>query len=103
MAIAQYDPRHYVDRHPEPHEILWLIEIGDATRLYDRTRKMPLYALHRVREVWLVDLVERKLVVGRSPTDLGYADFRELRHGEIVPEALPDVVFGVEELLGPSH
>jgi len=102
-VIARYDAGFYSDRHPSISEVFWVIEIGDASRAFDRNKKFPLYARHRIRETWLLDLVDRRLIVGRGPTDLGYAQILTLAPGaSISPEAFGDVAFSVDELLGAT-
>ena len=40
----------------------WLCEVlSDSTEVHDRRDKMPLYARHGVRHVWLIDPIERYL------------------------------------------
>jgi Uma2 family endonuclease len=101
FSIARFDAGHYSSRHPDPAEILWVIELGDATRSFDRNRKFPLYARYGLRETWLLDLVDQRLVVGRNPSEIGYGQILTLAPGvTIAPEALPEVVFAIDELLG---
>lgn len=103
FVIARFDPNHYAARHPSPEDVLWVIELGDASRAFDRNTKFPLYARHGVRETWLLDFVERRLLLGRKATKLGYSEIEALESGATVaPDALPDVVFAVDVLLGPS-
>jgi Uma2 family endonuclease len=65
---------------------------------------MPLYARHGISESWILNLPEDVLEVYRRPGPDGYADVRRFRRGEMVaPEAFPDAVFAVSELLGPGE
>ena len=101
FVIARYDRDCYSKRHPKPEEVLWLIEVGHKTRRYDRETKLPLYARYRIPEVWLLDLVERKLSVAREPNDVGYSRIVTLGEGDVVQlTAFPDVSFAVADLLG---
>src|ERR671918_1302076 len=46
----------YAGRLPEPSDVRLLVEAADASVLYDRRTKLPLYARSGVAEAWLVDL-----------------------------------------------
>jgi Uma2 family endonuclease len=101
FAIARFDAGHYSSRHPSPDDILWVIELGDATRRFDRTVKFPMYAKHGIRETWLVDLVARRIIVGRDPAPLEYGTVLTFEPGTtLCPGALPAVPFEAAELLG---
>ena len=83
----------YEERHPVPEDVLLLIEVSDRTIGYDRRVKLPLYALHRVPEVWIVDLDRGIIRVHRDPTPDGYRVVRTRRRGDrLGPAAFPDIV-----------
>lgn len=46
----------YTASHPTAADVLLLIEVADTSLRYDREIKLPLYARHRVAEVWIIDL-----------------------------------------------
>ena len=92
----------YASGHPRPESILLVIEVADSSVRYDRTRKMPLYANKGVREAWLVDLGAGAVDVHRGPGPAGWAhSFRVTRGQTISPEAFPDIVLAVDDILGP--
>src|SRR5436309_1828637 len=43
-------------RHPEPPDVLLVVEVSDTTLAYDQRVKIPLYARSGVPEVWIVDI-----------------------------------------------
>ena len=51
-------------------------EVAETTADGDRTRKIPLYALAGIREVWLVNLAFQTIEVYKAPTLTGYQDVR---------------------------
>ena len=51
-------------------DVLRLVEVADSTLQCDRLRKIPLYARHGVREIWIIDVNGRRL-----------ERYRELRAG----------------------
>ena len=68
-----------------------VVEVASpSTRRYDREKKLPLYALHGVREAWIVDLRAHTVTVHFA------ADGRFTRHetvsfGERIPSAIVEV------------
>lgn len=90
--VALLRPRGdvYAQRLPEPEDVLLLIEVADATLLFDRTVKVPLYARAGVAEVWLLDLPGRQLLRYREPAPEGYRRSETLTPGnDLAPDALP--------------
>ena len=103
--LAVVRPRADYDAagHPEPAAVLLLVEVADSTLGEDRRRKLPLYARAGVAEVWLLDLQARRLEVYREPGPAGYAQTPAYQPQQrVAPEALPDVVLHVAELLPPA-
>ena len=91
----------YSTATPTPGDTLLVVEVADSSLSFDRRVKMHLYAEAGIPESWLVDLNSGTLFVYRRPSPEGYQDVRAYRHGEVVfVEALPDVRFTVDEILG---
>jgi len=68
----------YGNEHPQPKDILLLIEVSDSSLEYDRTVKIPLYAENKISEVWLVDLNESCLEIYRKPYQNYYQNIQKL-------------------------
>jgi Uma2 family endonuclease len=101
LTIARPRADFYATGHPTPDDILLLVEVGDTSLPYDRATKVPLYARHGVRELWLVDLSAEIVEVHRRPARDGYLDVRRLQRGDsIAPEALSDFRVMIEAILG---
>lgn len=90
----------YADAHPEAGDVLLLVEVGDTSARFDREVKLPLYARHGIREVWLIDLDTRQVEVCRRPLpeQANYADRTILAAGTISPAALPDCSIEIGQL-----
>lgn len=73
LALLHPKPDFYASGHPGPEDVLLLIEVADASLAYDQEVKLPLYARAGIREVWLVDLPGRRVLVHREPGAGGYA------------------------------
>ncbi len=64
VAIVTGKPRDWPD-HPTTADLV--IEISDSTLKFDLTDKARLYAQALLPEYWVVDLVNRRLIVHRQP------------------------------------
>ena len=108
LALLKPRADFYATGHPQPQDILLLVEVADTTiesAFAERSRsvrsiKIPLYASSGIKEVWLVDVNEQVIEVFREPTDNSYQSIQKLQLGEIFVQAFPDVSFAVEEILG---
>jgi len=91
----------YRSGRPGPPDALLVVEVMDTSVATDRGVKLPLYARSGIVEVWLVDVGADTIEVYRSPSAVGYADTRVLRHGDLItPQAFSDVTLAVDDLLG---
>jgi Uma2 family endonuclease len=73
IALLLPNPERYRRTLPGAKDVLLLVELADNTALaYDRTVKLPLYAGHGIREVWMVNLPGRALEIYRDPKDGAY-------------------------------
>ncbi len=82
--------------------MLFAIEVSDSSRTFDLKRKAPIYARAGLRELWVVDVIDRRLIVHREPGIDGYGLIHILRPGDTVaPLAFPDAVCDVIAFTGP--
>ena len=101
LALLRPPFARYTDAHPGPEDLFLVIEVADTTIDDDRARKVPLYARAGIRETWLVNLRDEAVEVYRQPTQEGYRDVLTLRRGQsLAPEAFPDRVLAVDDILG---
>jgi Uma2 family endonuclease len=90
----------YCAAHPQPPDILLVIEIAVSSLQYDRDVKASLYAAHGIVEYWLLDVEEGSLTCYRSPERGIYRSVVVRRRGEsIAPSTLPDCALSVNDLL----
>jgi Uma2 family endonuclease len=103
LALLAWRDDLYASTAPTLQDCRLLVEVSDSSLHYDRRVKMPLYARHGIPESWILNLPEDVLEVYRRPGPDGYAEVRRFHRGDVVaPEAFPDAVFAVSELLGPG-
>jgi len=98
--LLKPSPDDYTNCHPRPDEVFLLIEVSDTTLDYDREDKLPAYGRAGIGEVWIVNLTKPTIEVYRDPHFTGYGSKTTLSSGnQIVPQAFPDAVAEVVELL----
>ena len=90
----------YSDGHPEPEDVLLLIEVSDTTAGFDRNQKLLLYARSGIREVWIVDLPAQSVAIYSQPTGLEYGSSRVVGRDEcLAPAAFGDALLPVSQIL----
>jgi Uma2 family endonuclease len=91
--------RDYSRGKPAPADILLVIEVADSSLEHDLGEKAGLYAAAGIRDYWVVDLIDRRIVVHRDPTADGYRDVRTCSGDEeIHPLAQPACALRVSSL-----
>ena len=76
LALLRWRDDAYASAHPGPADALLVIEVADSSIGSDRRRKLPIYALFGIPEVWLADLTTRQVEIHDRPTPNGYARTR---------------------------
>lgn len=97
VMLASPRADDYGSQHPTPRDVLLLVEVCDTSAHYDRAIKVPLYARHGVRELWLVDLERRDIRVHREPRGEHYLEVSSTVSMATV-EALPDLQLDLSRL-----
>ncbi len=67
VVIARNRSDNYLSSHPEPADILLVIEVADSTLKYDRRTKLPLYAEAGISNYWIFNLVDHQLEMHSEP------------------------------------
>jgi len=89
------------DRHPVADDIFLLVEVADASLGFDRKTKLKEYARFGIPEVWIVNLRDDVFEVFRRPASAEYAECIVVPKGhEIAPEAFPDLLVPVSDIVG---
>jgi Uma2 family endonuclease len=100
FAIVRIDENRYRDRHPQPQDVLLLIEVADSTLRRDRTYKADIYAKAGIGEYWIVDIKKRQVVVLQDPQAGVYQSERTFtQNDQIAPLLLPDVLINLHHLI----
>jgi len=101
VALLRGAEKRYELRHPQPSDVLLLIEVSDSTVEFDRDVKGLLYASSGIQEYWLINLQADRIERHRQPSANGYGQVEIFRGGEaIASQTIPQLSFTVGELLG---
>src|SRR6266852_7012700 len=69
VCVVRGSPRDYVEAHPTRPALI--VEVAQAGLRIARGRKATVYARARIRDYWIVNLVDRVLEVHREPARPG--------------------------------
>ena len=72
VAVLAEDKPDFDQRLPKADELLLVIEVSDTSAGFDLSTKAVLYAKAVVREYWVLDLVQRRLIAHRQPDGAVY-------------------------------
>lgn len=101
LALLKVRPDPGVECPPGPLDVLLVVEVSDKSLAYDREIKLPLYARAGIPEVWIVDLLGRRIEAHAGPTGRAYQVRRLAGPGEQVrSEMVEGLSFSVDEVIG---
>lgn len=86
MVIARNRSDNYLSSHPEPADILLVIEVDDSTLKYDRRTKWSLYAEARIANYWIFNLVDNQLEMHSEPDQKRQGDFNYRSQRVVLPD-----------------
>ncbi len=102
ISVVMPDELRYVDHHPSPSEVYWLIEIADITLKIDCGLKAQDSAQSAIADYWVLNLKQRQLHIFREPNSEGYQSIVVLAaDATISPLQFPALSIQVQELLPP--
>lgn len=76
IALLRLRDDLYESEHPQPEDVLLIVEVTDTPVDSDRNLKIPLYARTGIVEVWLINLNQNCIEVYRQPTAQGYQEIQ---------------------------
>jgi Uma2 family endonuclease len=103
VAVVRGGLRDFATVHPTSAELV--VEVADTTLFQDTTTKAELYAEAGIREYWVVDVDQSKLLVFRDPSPIAIGGFHYrsqqtlTKSDSVSPLALPSHSLPVAELL----
>jgi Uma2 family endonuclease len=93
-------PVEIMGRHPGPEEVYLVIEVADASLMYDQGPKLEIYARSSVREVWIGDLINREIQGFREPDAVAgrYGKAMRMNSDEVIhPAEFSDIKIRLSE------
>jgi hypothetical protein len=104
VALLKIREDYYESSHPEPQDVLLLIEVAANSIDYDREVKRAIYAVNGIAEFLIIDVARRTLEVHRQPLPTGHYDEVEtLAANDLIEiERLPGDSFIVRDFFPPT-
>jgi Uma2 family endonuclease len=99
IAIVKPLGEVYLEHHPYPEDIFWVIEYSWTTLNKDLNDKKDIYAEAGITEYWVVNLQTPELKVFRDLENNNYQTELTLTDGSISPLAFPDISVQVQRLM----
>jgi Uma2 family endonuclease len=105
IVIARGTRVTYLGRHPDPADIVLIVEVSDTTYHRDRGKKWEANAKSGIPVYWIVNLTRRRVEVYTDPTPEGYGSGRDYHAGEAIPVVIDGQPLGqvaVDDILPPA-
>ncbi len=99
VAIVRLPKTIYRHHHPYTEDIYWLIEIAKNTLKIDLENKSRIYASNGIPEYWVIDLINKKLVVYTQTQNNSYTQITEYKNGVISSQSFPEISIALDQLL----
>lgn len=101
LVIVKSTDDNYLSGHPQPRDILLLIEIADSSIKYDQDVKIPLYAEAGISDYWIFNLPDNYLETYSEPYQtpsgsFGYSIMRILLPNQLIN--LPNLIDSILDL-----
>lgn len=88
LMILNHREDFFTKSHPQPDDVILLIEVADSSQEKDREIKLPLYAAAGIEEVWIVNLQDQQIEVSTEPNEKGYSNIHIYRKGDRIQHEL---------------
>lgn len=103
VAVLRPRDDFYSTAHPQPMDVLFLIEVADSSLLADRRVKVPRYGRAGVPETWLVNLEAGVIERYTQPSPDGYGVTVAFAHGQQLASTTTRLHLAVDQVLGPAQ
>jgi Uma2 family endonuclease len=101
VCVLKWRDDFYNSGHPQPEDVLLVIEVSDSTLEYDRQIKVPLYARAGIPEVWIVNINDERVETFADVSGGAYRMTGSVSRGEEVQSrSLAELRLGVSEIFG---
>lgn len=100
LALLRYQEDFYEKKHPQPEDIILVVEVADSSIGYDREVKRPLFASVDIQEFWIVNLEAGQVEVYKKPVNGDYASRQDFKRGDTIFIESLDFAVKVDKVLG---
>lgn len=101
LAVLKRRADRYATAHPNPFDVLLIIEVADTSIDYDRKVKLPLYATAGIAEAWLIDLNQDIIETFAEALNGEFQSHRRLKRGDsITSQIVASLKLSVDDILG---
>jgi allantoinase len=98
IIVLKRPSQEFRKSNPGPADLHLVVEVADATLGFDLTKKAALYARAGIVEYWVLDVIARRLVVHREPTEGRYASISAYGEQETIASlAAPGAEFRIAD------
>ena len=102
VLVARASGDGYATAHPTVEDVLVAVEVSDASYVFDRNKKLAVYATEGVAALWIVDVRRGRVETFSDPVAGAYQSERTAERSETVTVPGTDVTLRVEDVLPPQ-
>ncbi|MDJ0735938.1 MAG: Uma2 family endonuclease [Nostocaceae cyanobacterium] len=108
FAIVKNTDDDYLSGHPQPADVLLVIEVADWSLDYDQDVKIPLYAEAGICDYWIFNLVDNYLEYYSEPYQdnqgkYGYLNKRIILSNQVISlPCFPDLFLDLAKIFPPQ-
>ncbi|MEH2371048.1 Uma2 family endonuclease [Nostoc sp.] len=108
FAILQNRDDNYLSGHPQPADVLLVMEVSDSSLAYDQDVKIPLYAKAGIADYWIFNLFDNYLEAYSEPYQNnqgkhGYLNKRIILSNQIINFSyFPDLSLDLVRVFPPN-
>jgi Uma2 family endonuclease len=102
LVIARLRQDNYLDSHPNPADLILVVEVADSSLDFDKNTKANLYAAAGIQEYWIINLVDDRLEVYRQPNSAIYTEMKIISaQASISLPQFPDITIDLTAIFPP--
>ena len=104
FTIAKNRSDDYLSCHPQPEDILLLIEVADSSLSYDQETKLALYGESNILDYWIFNLLDEQLQTYSQPYQKSNGKFGYLNQKIFLPNqhinlpGFPDLILDLNKI-----
>jgi Uma2 family endonuclease len=104
VALLRWRDDFYSRAHPQPADVMLVVEVADTTLESDRRYKLPLYAKAGIGEAWIVNLQDESIELYAEPSGGAYQVNAAFKRGEEAQShTIADLRLNVAAVIGPER